>query len=231
MKIYSISDLHLSENHDKPMDIFGQHWEGHFEKIRDNWITHAEAEDIVLMPGDLSWAMRLSEARADFLRIAMLPGKKVILRGNHDYWWSSLSQVRSTLPPGVFALQNDCFVFGSVVIGGSRGWTCPGASGYAPEDAKVYNRELIRMEMSLSQAAGYGGETLIAMIHFPPFNEKREPSGFTSLFRQYGVKKVVYGHLHDKSAASAFEGEMDGISYYLVSCDHTDFKLRLIHEE
>jgi uncharacterized protein len=231
MTIYAISDLHLSETHEKPMDIFGSQWERHFEKIREDWLSRVSDEDAVLMPGDLSWAMHLRDAVSDILRISELPGKKLIIRGNHDYWWNSITQVRTVLPPGFDAIQNDSLILGTVVIAGSRGWTCPGPASFTPEDNRIYLRELQRMELSLSHARARSCDhTLIAMIHFPPFNEKAEPSGFTELFKKYGVKKVVYGHIHGKGLQNAFEGIIDDISYTLVSCDHTGFKLKPIHE-
>ena len=229
MKIFALADLHLSGSVDKPMDVFGPAWDNHAGRISEAWCDAVGEEDLVLIPGDISWAMRLSEAEGDLKLVGALPGKKLILRGNHDYWWNSLSKVRSILPEGMFALQNDAFTFGDVTIAGSRGWTCPGSVGFSEEDDRsIYERELIRMGMSLSRAAK--DKPLICMMHYPPFNERRRPSGFTELFEQYGAKHVVYGHLHDKACKGAFEGERNGITYTLCSADHLGFAPKLIME-
>ena len=186
-------------------------------------------EDAVLIPGDISWAMQLDEARLDIEYIAALPGKKVIMRGNHDYWWSSISKVRDMLPCCMYALQNDTVELGSVTIAGSRGWICPGSSGFDPEtDQKIYDREVIRLQLSLSGAKQ--GSRIIVMLHYPPFNEKRAPSGFTEIFEKYGVEQVIYGHLHGKACRNAFEGIRNGIEYTLCSADHLDFVPKLITE-
>lgn len=229
MKLFAIGDLHLSSALDKPMDVFGPAWDDHAGRISRAWRNSVGEEDVVLIPGDISWAMHLPEARADMEFIAALPGKKVIMRGNHDYWWASLAKVRAMLPENIYALQNDAVELGGVAIAGSRGWMCPGSSGFDPElDKKIYDREAIRLEMSLKCA----GESrrIIAMLHYPPFNEKRNSSAFTDLFEKYGVEQVLYGHLHGKSCRNAFEGEREGIMYTLCSADHIGFAPKFITE-
>ncbi len=229
MKVFALADLHLSGSVHKPMDIFGPAWDNHVERIREAWLDAVGEDDLVLIPGDISWAMRLQEAEADLRLVASLPGKKVILRGNHDYWWNSLSKVQSILPEGMFALQNNAFTFGDVAVAGSRGWTCPGSLGFSEEeDRPIYEREVIRMGLSLSRVER--DRLLICIMHFPPFNERRKPSGFTALFEQYGAKHVLYGHLHDKSCKNAFEGERGGVNYALCSADHLGFKPKLVAE-
>ncbi len=233
MKIFAIGDLHLSLSRPKPMDVFGTHWSDHWSRIRENWVKAGITnEDGVLIPGDISWAMNLSEATEDISSIGALPGKKLMIRGNHDYWWSSLSKVRSILAEGTFAIQNDALRFPGIVICGSRGWTCPGTPGFSQEDNKLYLRELLRLELSLKEAKKLQteGDALIAMMHFPPFNEQREPSGFTELFRMFEVDHVVYGHLHGRSCRNAFEGVSSGVEYTLASCDHLGFSPKLITE-
>lgn len=231
MKIFAISDLHLSESYSKTMDIFGEQWEGHFKKIVDNWTQNVSDEDLVLIPGDISWAMHLEEAIPDLKKIAGLTGKKIILRGNHDYWWSSITQLRTILPEDMYAIQNDSITVNGAIICGSRGWLSPGSSIYSLEDDKVYKRELIRMEISLQNGLSRAqGRSMLAMIHYPPVNEKKEGTGFSRLFTQYGVGNVVYGHLHGKGSLNAFEGIYEGVRYHHVSCDHTDFRLKLISE-
>ena len=130
MRIFAIGDPHLSLDSDKPMDIFGPKWGHHAERIAEAWHETVSEEDLVLVPGDISWAMHLKNAAADLKFIGDLPGRKVILRGNHDYWWDSLSKVRSALPPSMYALQNDALVIGGIAIAGSRGWTCPGSLNF-----------------------------------------------------------------------------------------------------
>jgi len=210
------------------MDIFGEHWAGHFERISEDWKERVSEEDIVLLPGDISWAVALADARQDLEMIGKLPGKKVLLRGNHDYWWGGIGRVRDALPDGMYALQNDCIVVENIAFTGSRGWTCPGSSGFAEEDERLYQRELIRMGMSLEKAPK--DLLKICMLHFPPFNERRQPSGFTELFEKHGVHTVVYGHLHGRSCKNAFEGERNGVNYLLCSADHLDFAPRLVLE-
>ena len=229
MKLFAIGDLHLSHSTNKPMSVFGPNWDNHAERIKEAWMESVSDEDAVLIPGDISWAMQLDEARPDIDYIAVLPGKKIIMRGNHDYWWNSLSKVRDMLPKGIYALQNDSLEIGNAVITGSRGWVCPGSSGFVPEaDQKIYDREVIRLGLSLSSARA--GSRIISMLHYPPFNEKRMPSGFTDMFEKYGVERVIYGHLHGKSCRGAFEGERNGIEYTLCSADHLGFAPKLITE-
>ncbi|MBE5785480.1 MAG: phosphohydrolase [Clostridiales bacterium] len=229
MKLFALADLHLAGSVDKPMDVFGPQWDNHLARIREAWLDTVGEDDLVLIPGDISWAMQLKDALPDFETIAALPGVKLILRGNHDYWWNSLSKVRAVLPPGIHALQNDAFIWGDIAIAGSRGWPCPGSIGFdEKEDRPIYEREVIRMGLSLSKVPK--GKTLVCMMHYPPFNERRMPSGFTELFEQHGARHVIYGHLHGKACKNAFEGERNGIFYSLCSADHLQFKPKLILE-
>lgn len=227
MSIYAIGDLHLPGNETKPMDVFGPHWERHFEKIAADWRARVTDADAVLLPGDISWAMYLQDALCDLQAIDELPGKKFLLRGNHDYWWNSLSKVRAALPKGMVALQNDAWRFGDVMICGARGWTAPGDSTEdADQEARIYRRELIRLEISLTDARRQMPEgDLVAMLHYPPFNERHEPTEVTGLLKKWDVREVVYGHLHGASLRYAFSGLMDGILYHQVSCDGLGFQL------
>lgn len=230
MKIWGISDLHLSFSTDKPMDIFGDHWQSHHEQMAKNWDQLVLASDIVLVPGDLSWAMKLNEAKADLDWIAKRPGKKIIVKGNHDLWWSSISKVRNFIDNSIIALQNDCFDAKEVVIAGSRCWSAPGAFDYTLHDEKIYLRELERLRLSLNQAKNISkGRPIIAAIHYPPFTAKQENTKYADLLEEFGVKICVYGHLHGSSSFKyAFEGERNGIIYMLISCDYLHFKPRLI---
>lgn len=226
MGIWAISDLHLSlgVGVNKPMDIFGPEWEDHLERIKIGWINKVQEEDLVIIPGDISWAMRMEEAREDLYFIAALPGSKLILRGNHDYWWNSVSKVRAALPPGVYALQNDHFAWEGWAISGTRGWVCPGEARFDPlQDEKIYHREVARLELSLESALNGGFKRIMAVLHYPPFNMQRDGSGFTRLMAEYGVEICIYGHLHAEAKNSAFEGFMGNTEYKFVSADKLGF--------
>ena len=209
MKVFAISDLHLSINSEKPMDIFGPVWEGYLETIEKDWEDKVTDDDVVLIPGDISWAMRLSEAKADLEYLKHFKGNKVIIKGNHDYWWSSISELRRNLDEKTHALQNDAIKFGNVVIAGSRGWAVPEGDFKDAQDEKIYKRELIRMELSLKSmnVLREVGDKSIVMTHFPPFNYKMEDNEMLRLFEEYKVDIVVFGHLHsyDKKQKLYFE--------------------------
>lgn len=227
MSIFAIGDLHLSGAVPKPMDIFGGHWSDHWVKIKEHWLSIVTDSDLVLIPGDLSWAMKLPEAAVDIGEICALPGRKIIMKGNHDYWWSSLSQVNSLLSNDTLALQNNSYVFGDFVIAGSRGWTIPTNYQYnAAEDEKLYIREAGRLESSLQHARKISPNgRLIGMIHFPPSDRQGSKTLYTDLFEKYGAEQVIYGHLHAASISGALSGVVRGVNYTLVSCDATGFKL------
>ena len=220
MRVFAIGDLHLSFSCDKPMDVFGGAWDDHVARLARAWRATVSAEDLVLIPGDISWAMHLSEAAADLAFIGGLPGKKALLRGNHDYWWNSVSQVRAALPAGVCAIQNDALLLDGVSVGGTRLWTMPNAQTSA-NDEKIYARELGRLELSLSRM-GEGG-VRIAMLHFPPFDEAHGDTAVTALLERYRVQHAVYGHLHGKAHHAAFTGEKNGVQYHFVAGDYLQF--------
>lgn len=229
MAIWAISDLHLSLSVNKPMDIFGSEWKDHLKKIETGWRKKVTHEDLVIIPGDISWAMHLSQALEDLEWIASLPGHKLLMRGNHDYWWNSVSKVRSALPPGIYALQNDHFPWQEWVVCGTRGWICPGESRFDPErDQKIYNREVSRLELSLKSAFDNGFRRIMAAMHYPPFNFQRDESGFTRLMTQYGVGVCVYGHLHAEAKKFAFEGIIGNTKYRFVAADKLAFEPLLI---
>ena len=221
MKVFAISDLHLSIHNPKPMDIFGEVWDNYLDTIGAELAANVSDEDMVLIAGDISWAMTLDKAQPDLEYIARFPGKKILLRGNHDYWWKAISAIRRVLPAGVYALQNDCVRLGEYVVCGSRGWTTPEGRNQTDEDKTIYDREIIRTRMSLDAAAKVRGEgdKLIAMLHFPPFNSRFDRSPFTEMYREYKVDAVVYGHLHGRDSRVCRTLELDGIPYYLTSCD------------
>lgn len=233
MKVFAISDLHLSLHNPKPMDIFGPAWEGYLDKIFSDWKEKVSNDDIVLLAGDFSWAMNLKNTKSDFQLLSGLPGKKVIIRGNHDYWWKSISAVRKFVPEHFYVVQNDAIKFGNIVICGSRGWSLPEKDVQpSEEDQKILAREGIRLQMSLESAKKLctdEKDKIVCMMHFPPVNFKREDSQFSSLIKEYGVSAVVFGHLHGyKNITLKFF--KDDIPYYLTSCDLTCNKLVLIEE-
>lgn len=227
MSLYAIADLHLAMDEsieDKAMDMFGGPWVDHAARLREIWLRNITENDTILIPGDISWALKLEEVIADFEWLKTLPGKKIIMKGNHDLWWSSRKKMEKLFPE-VFFLQNNYYDGGGYVIAGSRGWLCPGASDFDEDfDTKVYKRELIRMEMSLEAAAkAANGRPIIAATHFPPMNEKKENSEFTRLFTEYNVTYALYGHLHGAGGfANSFEGERNGVKYKLVSFDRLE---------
>ena len=228
MAIYAIADLHLPGGGIKPMDVFGAHWSGHFERICADWQERVKPEDVVLLPGDISWAMALSDARQDLEAIGMLPGKKVILRGNHDYWWGGIGRVRDALPPDMYAVQNDCLCLNDTLICGTRGWLLPGDQTTA-DDMKIYQRELIRLNMTLTQARRKSESLpIVCMMHYPPLTDASRDTGFVELLEQYRVDDVVYGHLHGASHGLAMEGQWDGIEYRLVAADRLGFRPFLV---
>ena len=221
MKVFAISDFHLSINNPKPMDIFGPTWDNYLDKIEKDWLDKVSDEDIVLIPGDLSWAMKFDEAKPDLDYICGLKGIKVILKGNHDYWWSSISVLRNYLHNNTYAIQNDAIKIGNYVICGSRGWM-PDDNGFKTEqDKKIYNRELIRMELSLKNAISLKeeGDKIIVITHYPPFNFRMEQNEMIALFEKYGVSDVVYGHLHNEDKRQKLSFARNGIRYFLTSCD------------
>lgn len=224
MSLFAISDLHLSFAKEKPMDIFGQIWKGHTNKLSCNWKALIKEKDTVLLPGDFSWANNLEEVASDMDFLESLPGKKVFLTGNHDYWWSSLSKVRNAYPQHFF-LKNNFYDYQGIAVCGSRGWICPNDSFFTMQDEKIFKRELIRLKISLDMAVNSGYEQIFLMLHFPPTNDKKEESGFTELIRAYPqIIKVIYGHLHGKQFfGSSILGEKWERQFLLVSGDYLDF--------
>ncbi len=232
MAIYAIGDLHLSHNQKKPMDVFGDRWHNHVDKLALNWDKIVSDQDLVIVAGDISWGMNLEEAGPDIAWLNERKGKKLLIRGNHDYWWSSISKVRAVLPSSVHALQNDHFNFGSWTICGTRGWLCPGEDGFDSEhDQKIYLRELRRLELSLESAKNEGAEKIIVALHYPPFSRKGWESDYTELMENNcQVKICVFGHIHDEGRSQIFKGCKRGINYIFVAADGIDFKPFLLKD-
>ena len=232
MKVFAIADLHLSFGTDKPMDIFGAHWEGHPERIRQAWAGCVSDDDLVLIPGDISWALKIEDAREDFAFIDALPGKKVIIKGNHDYWWASLSKVRESVPPSVVPLQNSSAVFDGIGVAGSRLWLDPDLKleSTTPEDVKIWERELDRLALSLKTLPA-GLKTRIVMTHFPPISLDGRPGRAVGLARDAGCDIWVFGHMHLGTLDyGGFNRTIDGIRFEFVSADYLDFRPKLIYD-
>jgi uncharacterized protein len=230
LKIYAISDLHLSgEEIKKPMDIFGSYEKDYLKKIKENWDATINEDDVVLISGDISWAMYLKDAKPDLDFIDKLKVIKELVQGNHDYWWKSISGLRAVLQEGTHAIQNGSIRFNGVVICGTRGWSLPESSDdVSVEDIKIYNREVERMHISLKSTKDkrLEGDILIVMMHFPPRDYVlSKDSNFTALFSEYKVNKVVYGHLHGQHIQTPLYYVKDNIEYYLTSCDRVNNNL------
>ena len=209
------------------MDVFGRNWGGHFEKIKSDWLQKVLPDDIVLIAGDVSWAMRLPDALADLQLLAPLPGKKIFIRGNHDYWWNGIAKLRAAAPDeNFYFLQTDSVKIGDYVFIGSRGWSCPGSPDYTPQDEKLYLREAERFRLAFADAEklAQDGDKKIALIHYPPFTLKNEDTLFTRLFEENGVDIAVFGHIHG-ATYFPLKVEKNGIRYVLSSCDKLQFSL------
>ncbi len=226
MSIYTISDLHLSFNTDKPMNVFG--WGEYENLIKENWIKTVTDNDLVLLPGDFSWEMKLQNTYKDFKFISDLPGKKLLLKGNHDYWWTTLNSMKKFLEQNNFLninfIYNNSYEFEEKIIAGTRGWNL---TVETPEDEKIKTREVMRLENSIKDGIEKYGmdKEVIVCIHYPPITEENKNNEFTEILEKYNVKKCIYGHLHGKSQKEAIEGTYNGIEYKMVSCDYTNFKL------
>ncbi len=231
MSLFAIGDLHLPGGGEKPMSVFGPQWDRHFLRISESWREQVREEDTVLIPGDISWAMRLDDAVPDLKAIGELPGTKILIRGNHDYWWGSISRVRAALPAGMFALQQDALETEHLVVCGTRGWTIPTEeTPLNAEDSRIYARELQRLSMALEAAERMNsGKPVAVMLHFPPLYLGTRRSGFTELMERHRVRLCVYGHLHGNGISAGFSGEQGGVRYQLTSCDSQNFRLRKIN--
>lgn len=242
MTVWALGDLHLSFGvADKQMDVFGSQWKDHPEKIRTHWLEKIHENDLVLIPGDISWAMKPEDAKADLDWIHALPGTKVMLRGNHDYWWTSLKKVEQVLPSSIHLIQNNVFCWNNIAIGGARMWDTPEYSfgdfvHYIdnprenaltkvedPKEAeKIFERELGRLEYSLKQLPK-DGTVRIAMTHYPPIGADLQPSRISAILEKYAVSCCIFGHLHNIKTNALPYGTKNAVRYVLTSCDYLDF--------
>ena len=226
MALYAISDLHLSNSVSKPMDVFGGKWQGYMEKIEKNWRHLVEPDDTVVIGGDVSWGINLEQALADFQMINRLPGKKIILKGNHDLWWSTVKKMTQFLEQheieNVSFLFNNCYVYEGVGLCGTRGWFFE-ENFKECHDEKIFRRELIRLETSLKAAKSQNVEEIICFLHYPPIFSNFRCGEIIDLLKKYEVRRCVYGHLHSDSLRYAVTGEQEGIQFILTSGDFIDF--------
>ena len=242
MSVWAIGDLHLSFGvSDKNMDVFGPEWMDHADNIKAKWESEIKADDLVLVAGDLSWASTVEEAKPDLEWLGALPGTKVLIKGNHDYWWHSISKVKTILPPSCHIIQNNGFDWGEFSIAGARLWDSDeynfnemiaffereviSAKPHHEEpevNRKIFARELLRLETSL-KALNPKAKRRIAMTHYPPIGSDFKPSKVSALLEKSGVESCVFGHLHSLKPGVKLSGECDGVAYHLVACDYLDF--------
>ncbi len=231
MAIYAIADLHLSFSEDKPMDIFGDNWENHAEKIKENWIKQVKEEDYVILPGDFSWEMYLNNTKLDFQYLNSLPGTKILLKGNHDYWWTTLTKMNEFIKENgfknIYFLYNNSYLVEDKIIVGTRGWNILDTEN----DSKMIKRENARLELSIQDGLKkYGSDKeIIVFMHYPPINKSDlmggEKTEFVKTFQKYNIHRCFYGHLHGLSHKEAIEGLVNGIEYKLISADYLNFNL------
>lgn len=224
MKIFSLSDLHLAFESEKPMDKFGENWINHAIKIKENWEQSVASTDIVLIPGDISWAMNFAQAHRDLEYLNLLPGIKYICRGNHDYWWSSSAKVNAKTGSAITALEKTAIELNDFILSATKGWNSPQWDGFKPStDTKLYKRELERLRLALEAAAKLqkNNKPIVHMIHFPPVIDG-EPTEFAEILASYNVRLCLYGHLHGqwhKKVNMTYKG----VNFKIVSADYLNF--------
>jgi len=229
MRVYAIADLHLATVTPKPMTVFGPNWAGHPQAIFDQWQDLVRPQDLVLLPGDLSWAMRLPDAMTDLAPVAALPGTKVLLRGNHDYWWPTAGKLRAALPPGMLAVVNDAVRVENVVVCGSRGWLTPGHDPLSDDDTRLLTREAERLSLSVkaARALRQPGDHLILMLHYPPATPPYPANPITRVIDDARPDLIVYGHLHGVPVERSMR-HVGGVPAHLVAADGLKFRPRLL---
>lgn len=234
MALFALSDPHLAIACEKPMDIFGARWQGHTARLEANWRETVTDEDTVVVGGDISWAMQLLDALPDLLFLHRLPGRKILLRGNHDYWWTSVRKLEHLAETHrldtIEFLRNNAYRVGSDIVCGTRGWLLPEDPEFTLADRKIFDREVGRLQLSLEAASHIRetGDRLTVFLHYPPIGRSQAGNGMTDLLVQAGVERCVYGHIHGEAATHCFQGWRDGVEYRLASADYLSFKpLRL----
>lgn len=220
--IYGIGDLHLDYSKEKPMDIFGTNWENHEERIFNNWKEVVGEEDLVLLPGDISWALKINGAYYDLKRIDELPGEKIITKGNHDFWWEGPKKLKELNLNTIFFMQNNHYIYKNIGISGTRGWIAEDIEDFNEQDRKVFNREIHRLELSLKSLEDKVDKKIV-MIHYPPFNMDSTPNKFVEIMLKHNVDICIYGHLHGDGHKFIKEGNISGIQFYCTSSDYINF--------
>ena len=249
MKVFAISDPHLSfAPPQKTMDRFGPEWVQHPRKIKHHWEQTVSPEDVVVVPGDISWAKKWPQALVDLNWLHELPGTKIILRGNHDLWWPSKKVLEAELPGTILAVQNNHFRVGPFVFFGARLWDTEAyhcndiiewdlEKGSLPEkksdqelekQEKIYRRELERLKLSMESIDSRPGDRPIGLCHYPPLPPDFSPTHATSMYEHAGAEHVIFGHLHSIKEGFRFSGTLNKVTYHLTSCDYLDFAPKLI---
>lgn len=226
MKVFAIGDLHFSTAVNKPMDIFGERWINHQEKIIENWKQAVGEDDVVFVVGDISWGTKIPEGKADLDIIKTLPGKKYFVRGNHDYWWSTASAMNRLYPDDdkMNFLNINYVTVGKYAVCSTRGWMIPTDERFEEGDMTIYKREANRLRLSIEQAKKDGYEEFIVLMHYPPTNCSYVDTLFLEVIEQYQPKYVIYGHMHgEENFSLSVHGEHKGVSYHLVSSDYLNF--------
>ena len=230
MAIFALADPHLSTLVGKPMDIFGVDWREHDRKIESAWKQTVGEGDTVILPGDISWAMALSDVVPDLRFLHELPGKKIINKGNHDYWWGTAEKLERLVNEcgfsSLFFLKNNAVVAEDAVICGTRGWLLPNDADFREKDRKIFDRERGRLLCSLQKGKELMSadvNRMIVSLHYPPLCHSSDETGFTRLLEDFSADICVYGHIHAGGRSKAFEGERNGVKYFLVSADHIAF--------
>lgn len=228
MKIFAIADLHFDFKKEKPMNVFGDNWINHEEKIIENWKINVEENDLVLIPGDISWAVKLEDAVWDLQRIDELPGTKVIGKGNHDYWWATSNKLDKLDLKTIKFLKNNSYEFEGAAVCGTRGWDTMEEHSEEESNKKIFLREMNRLQISLDSAK-HSKNPIIAMLHYPPFNSDGLPNEFFTILKEYEVATCIYGHLHGEDGhKNVKEGLIDGVFVHCVSSDYMNFELKRI---
>ena len=230
MAIYGLSDLHLAKSVDKPMDVFSNAWENYMDRIRENWEKTVGPDDTVLVAGDISWATYLTEIRKDFEFIDSLPGHKILSRGNHDYWWTTVKKMERYIGEEGFSsfafLQNRAMEIGDVLVGATRGWMLPGDAEFHEDDRKIFDREVIRLDLcikDMDRIDPLRERKRILMIHYPPKTKFSGGTRFTDVIEEGGIDLCVYGHLHGHGHKNVIEEEGNGTLYRCISSDYVGF--------
>jgi len=225
MRVFAIGDLHLEGGTGKTMDRFGDIWIGHDRKIFEAWDRIGSGDDLLILAGDTTWAAKLDAALPDLERIGQMKGRKIIIKGNHDYWWETKSKLIKALPPSIVPIQSDAVAIDGVALAGTRGWTCPGTEGFTDQDLKIYQREVGRLRLALERldARKPDFDRLIVALHYPPTNGQQDPSDFTRLIDEFKADACVYGHLHGEWTREGLTGKRGSATYHLVSADFVNF--------